>query len=131
LLRATYADETYSILVTIGVAVMPGGAAAKSAAAQLSASRAQLTGVRAAAIADTLASAFGDDQRQLTGAVSKGPYVILSAAGYADGRPHVPVSSDPYADDEMTSLADGISDTIETLVGSLPPVPRCPGAPGC
>src|SRR5258708_36972662 len=38
-LRATYADQTYSMLVTVGVAVMPGNAAARSAAGQLSAGR--------------------------------------------------------------------------------------------
>jgi len=131
ILRATYADETDSILVTVGVAVMPGAAAARSAAARLSDGHPQLSGVRTAAFPATLASTFGDEQRQLSEAVSKGPYVVLSAVGYADGRPQVPVSSDPYADEEMTSIADGISDAVETLLGSLPATPRCPGAPGC
>jgi hypothetical protein len=131
MLRATYADETDSLLVTIGVAVMPGAAAANSAAARLSDTRRQPTGVRTAAFPDTLASAFGDQQRQLSMVVSKGPYVFLSAVGYADGRPQVPVSSDPYADEEMTSFADGVSDVIEGVLGSSPSPPRCPGAPGC
>jgi hypothetical protein len=131
MLRATYVDDTDSLLVTIGVAVMPGAAAARSAAAQLSAAQEKLTGVRAAAFPDTLASAFGDQQRQMSWAASAGPYVILSTAGYVDGRPQVPVSSDQYADEEMTSLADGVSDDVEALLGSSPPPPRCPGAPGC
>jgi len=130
-LRATYADETDSLLVTVGVAVMPGSAAAKSAAAQVSHIRQQPSGVRAAGFPGTLASAFGDQQRQLSLVDSNGPYVFLSAVGYADGRPQVPVSSDPYADEEMTSFADGVSDVVEAALGSSPPPPTCPGAPGC
>jgi hypothetical protein len=131
MLRATYADETDSLLVTVGVAVMPSAAAARSAAGRLSDSRQQPSGVRAAAFPDTLASTFDDQQRQLSQAVSSGPYLFLAAAGYADGRPQVPVSSDPYADEEMTSFADGVADVIETGLGSSPSPPRCPGAPGC
>jgi hypothetical protein len=131
MLRATYTDETDSMLVTVGVAIMPGTAAARSAAAMLSESHGQLSGIRAASFPDTLASAFGDSQRQLSWAVSKGPYLVLSTAGYVDGRPQVPVSSDPYADDEMTSLAEGVSSAVATLLASAPPPPRCPGAPGC
>lgn len=131
LLRATYTDETDSMLVTVGVAVMPGAAAARSAAAALSVDHGQLSGVRAASFPDTLASAFSDDQRQLSWAVSKGPYVVLSTVGYADGRPQVQVTSDPYADEEMTSVADGVSGAIEVVLGATPAVPRCPGAPGC
>lgn len=131
LLRATYTDETDSMLVTVGVAVMPGRAAARSAAAALSEDHGQLSGVRAASFPDTLASAFSDGQRQLSWAVSKGPYVVLSTIGYVDGRPQVQVSSDPYADEEMTSVADGVSGAVEALLGATPAAPRCPGAPGC
>ncbi len=131
MLRATYTDETDSLLVTVGVAVMPGAAAAQSAVAALSSSHGQLAGVRAASFPDTLASAFGDQQRQLSWAVSKGPYLVLSTVGYVDGRPQVPVSSDPYADEEMTSFAEGIAGAVEALIASTPPAPRCPGAPGC
>jgi hypothetical protein len=131
MLRATYTDETDSMLVTVGVAVMPGAAAAQTAAAALSEDHGQLSGVRAASFPDTLASGFSDDQRQLSWAVSKGPYVVLSTIGYADGRPQVQVSSDPYADQEMTSVAAGVSGAIEVLLGAAPPAPRCPGAPGC
>jgi hypothetical protein len=131
MLRATYADETDSLLVTIGVAVMTDAAAARSAADRVSHLHQQPSGVRAAAFPDTLASAFGDQQRQLSLTDSNGPYLFLSAVGFADGRPAVPVTSDPYADEEMTSFADGVSDVIEGLLGSSPPPPRCPGAPGC
>ncbi len=130
-LRATYADQTYSMLVTVGVAVMPGNAAARSAAGQLSAGRQLHPGVKAVPFRDTLAGAFGDRQRQLSWAISAGPYLIMSTVGYADGRPREQVSSDPYASQEMISLASGVATAVGGPLGAPPPPPRCPGAPGC
>jgi hypothetical protein len=131
-LRATYADQTDSMLVTVGVAVMPGSTAASSVAGRLSAGGLRLhPGVRTVPFRDTLAWAFGDRQRQLSWAISAGPYVIMSTAGYADGRPHEQVSSDPYASQEMTSFATGVASAVGGRLGVPPPAPRCPGAPGC
>ena len=119
------------MLVTVGVAVMPGAGAARSAAGALSAGQELHPGIRAVAFGGTLAASFGQRQQQLSWATSAGPYLILSTAGYADGRPEVPVSSDTYIDQEMTSLANGIADAVGAPLGVPPPVPRCPGAPGC
>jgi hypothetical protein len=130
-LRATYADETDSMLVTVGVAVMPGASAARSAAGVLSAGQELHPGVRAVAFRRTLAASFGDRERQLSWVTSAGPYLIMSTVGYADGRPQVPVASDPYIDQEMTSLANGVADAVGAPLGAPPPPPRCPGAPGC
>jgi len=130
-LRATYADQTDSILVTIGVAVMPTATAARSAAGQLSARPQPRPGVRAVAFRDTLAQAFGDHQRQLSWATSAGPYLIMSTVGYADGRPRAQMSTDPYAYQEMASLASGVASAISGPLGAPPPTPRCPGGPGC
>jgi hypothetical protein len=131
MLRATYADETDSMLVTVGVAVMPGPGVARSAAAQLSSGRGLLPGVRPAAFRGTLAASFGNRQRQFSSATSAGPYLILSAAGYANGMPRAAVSSDTYAEQEMSSLADGVADAVGTPLGAEPATPKCPGAPGC
>jgi hypothetical protein len=131
MVRATYADETDSMLVTVGVAVMPSVGAAKSAASQLSAAPVPQPGVRAVPFRSTLARGFGDRERQLSWAVSSGPYVIMSTAGYADGTPRIPLASDPYADQEMTSFATGVADAVGAPLGAVPPPPRCPGAPGC
>jgi len=131
LLRATYADETDSMLVTVGVAVMPGANAAQSAASRLAGGQGPAPGVRAAPFPSTLARVFGDRQRQLSWAVSSGPYLIMSTAGYADGRPRVQISSDPYADQEMTSFAAGVAGAVRAPLGPVPPSPQCPGAPGC
>jgi hypothetical protein len=131
MLRATYVDETDSMLVTVGVAVMPGATAARSAAGALSASQKLDPAVRAVAFRGTLAASFGQQEQQLSWATSAGSYLILSTAGYADGRPEVPVASDTYTDQEMTSLANGVADAVSAPLGASPPVPKCPGAPGC
>jgi hypothetical protein len=130
-LRATYVDSTGSLVVTVGVAVLPSAAAAGAVAAALPHSGRPGAGVRAVAFGQTLASSFGDRQRQLSWAVSDGPYLIMSVAGYADGRPRVPLSSDSYAAQEMTSAADGVAEAVAMPLGALPAAPRCPGAPGC
>jgi hypothetical protein len=51
--------------------------------------------------------------------------------GYTDGRPKVPVDVDGYTYSEMTSLGDGLSYKIADKLSVSPPVPHCPGAPGC
>jgi hypothetical protein len=131
MVRATYTDETDSMLVTVGVAVMPGARAAKSAASRLSAAPPPQPGVRTVSFRSTLARAFGDRQRQLSWAVSSGPYVIMSTAGYADGAPRIQLASNQYADQEMTSFATGVADAVGAPLGAPPPPPTCPGAPGC
>ena len=130
-LRATYADETDSMLVTVGVAVMPGAGAARSAAGALSAGQELRPGLRAVAFRGTLAASFGNRERQLWWTTSAGPYLIMSTVGYADGRPEVSVTSNPYIDQEMTSLASGVADAVGVPLGASPPPPKCPGAPGC
>ncbi len=130
-LRATYVDSTGALVVTVGVAVLPTAAAAGAVANELPHSGQPGDGVRAVAFPDTLAQSFGDRQRQLSWAVSDGPYLIMSAAGYADGRPRVPLSSDSYAAQEMTSVADGVAEAVAMPLGAQPAAPHCPGAPGC
>lgn len=130
-LRATYSDETDSMLVTVGVAVMPGNNAAKSAASALSGGQGLHPTVRVATFRSTLATTFTDRQRQLSWAVSSGPYLIMSTVGYVDGLPRVQVSSNPYDDQEMTSFDTGVADAVGAPLGALPPTPKCPGAPGC
>jgi hypothetical protein len=129
LVRATYADETDSMLVTVGVAVMPSAGAARSAAGKLSGD--QEATVRALGFRGTLAASFSNRNRQLSWATSDGPYVIMTTAGYANGEPLVSVASDPYTDQEMTSVATGIAGAVGTPLGVQPASPTCPGAPGC
>jgi hypothetical protein len=133
LLRATYVDASQSMVVTVGVAVLPGAAQAAQAQRQLAVAGGGLgLAVGAFPVPGTAAAAFHDRQRQMSYAVwEAGPYVVMSAGGFADGRRHVQVSSDDYYDQEMMSLVDGLTDAVAMHVDARPPVPRCPGAPGC
>jgi hypothetical protein len=131
MLRATYIDATDSLVVTVGVAVMPGQGAAEATIRALPVRQNVQQGVRPLAFRNTLAAGFGEPQQQLSMAISRGPYLILSAAGFADGRPRIAHSADVYDNAEMTSLADGVADAVGTPLGVLPPLPHCPGAPGC
>jgi hypothetical protein len=130
MLRATYIDETDSLVATVGVAVMPNARAASRAAAGL-APAGPSRAVRALAFRHTMAARFHDRQGQAAALLSAGSYLIMSVVGYADGRPRVPVTSDPYTHTEMSSLAAGIAHAVGRPLGAAPPVPKCPGAPGC
>jgi hypothetical protein len=132
-LRATYADSTGSLVATVGVAVLPDAASAAAAVTRLGAiGPKDLPGsVRAAPISGTLASRFDDAQRQLSWNTYTGPYVILTTAGFSDGRPRVRVSADSYMSNEMGSLNQGLADSVGHVLGRAPARPTCPGAPGC
>jgi hypothetical protein len=130
-LRATYVDATRSLVTTVGVAVMPTPAAASSAATALSAGSGVRPGIVPVPFPRTIAARFGEQERQLTVATSDGPYLVLSAAGFADGRPRVRISTDGYTDAEMFSLANGLAGAVQKPLAAAPPAPRCPGAPGC
>ena len=140
-LRATYVDSTRSYAMTVGVAVVPTDAAAARANAGLSQPRlaaagdadgaARLTaGVSVVGFAGPGAELY-DYNRQIAASFTDGPYVVMYAAGYADGRPRVPVSRDKYAYNEMISMAKGVALSVAATLGAAPAPPRCPGAPGC
>ncbi len=139
-LRATYVDATRSYVLTVGVAVLPTAAAALAASLGLSrASRAARESGRAGPLAPGVlvvrfrggAAGLYDYSRQIAASFSAGPYLVMYAAGYADSRPRVQVSEDPYSDAEMTSLAVGVAQSVARRLTAPPPVPHCPGFPGC
>jgi hypothetical protein len=139
-LRATYVDATKSYVLTIGVAVLPTVSAARDALQGLSQTRLaahrsghvdQLApGVLVVRFHGT-ASVLYNYSRQIAGNLPAGPYLVMYAAGYADSRPQVQVSEDPYSDSEMTSLAQGVALTIANRLDAPAPVPHCPGAAEC
>jgi len=129
-LRATYADSSSSLVATITVAVLPSASAASAVAGDLSGSGADQMVARAMRIAGTPAARFGDTDRQLSRSEHVGPYVILATAGFADGRRHLHIA-DVYLNSEMISLVKGLMSSAHRTLGALPPVPSCPGAPGC
>jgi hypothetical protein len=132
-LRATYADSTGSMLVTVGVAVLPSSSAATAAGNRLADGEPQAAdgSVAPAPVAGTLAAGFGGSQRQLSWATHAGSYVIMATAGYADGRPQEHVAADSYLFAEMSNLELGLGDTVSGVLGKVPATPSCPGAPGC
>jgi hypothetical protein len=130
MLRATYIDASGSMLVTLGVAVLPASGSARAAAARLSAVGNHLV-LRPLAVAGSAAASFRSSQRQLAVTVVRGPYVILATAGFTDGRPHLALASDSYYKREMDGLATGLADAAAGRLAAAPPVPKCPGAPGC
>lgn len=136
ILRATYVDQTDSFVLTIGAAVLPGTANAQGAAqaiTRVGSSSGLGATVRAVPFKGTPAGEFTDQQRQLSGVLSRGTYVVLYTVGYVDGRSKQKVSGDNYTDGEMTSMGTGVANgVLSTLAAPVPP-PRCPGAgvPGC
>ncbi len=139
-LRATYVDATRSYAMTVGVAVLPTGVAADGVNAALAQPRlaaagdAYGAGLTAGVSVVRFAGPAGelyDYNRQIAASFTDGPYVVMYAAGYADGRPRVPVSQDKYAYSEMTRMAQGVAQSVAATLGTAPAPPRCPGAPGC
>src|SRR5579863_3308105 len=144
-LRATYVDATWSYVMTVGVAVLPSHAAAVKAYQSLS--QARLTTADKAAAGQSgagrltagilvvryhgAAAAMYDYSRQISASVPAGPYLVMYAAGYADSRPRVPVTSDHYSYAEMNSLAEGVAQSVEDTLAAAPARPHCPGTPGC
>lgn len=134
LLRATYVDGTSSYVVTVGAAVMPGSAQAATTARELSSADGATgtgPGVHAVAFKNTPAAWFTDQRRQLSGSIAAGDYVILYTVGYADSRPHEPVSGDGYTEAEMTNAGEGVAHAVAAELGAPVPAAHCPGVPGC
>ncbi len=140
-LRATYVDATRSYVMTVGVAVLPTEAAAASAGSSLS--QARLAAARDAVSIARLpagvlvvrfrgaAARLYDYDRQISASFTAGPYVVMYAAGYSDSRPRVPVIQDAYSDEEMTSMAQGVANSVANTLAASPAPPHCPGTPGC
>lgn len=132
MLRATYVDASGSMVVTLGVAAMPDALAAMTAAPRLEAAlHDQSLAVHAFAVARSPAAFFRQPQRQFSAAFQFGPYVVLATAGFADGRHHVQLTTDNYYEEEMSSLASGLANSVAKRLGAQPPAATCPGAPGC
>jgi hypothetical protein len=131
-MRATYVDSSGALVATLVVAVLPDTPAEHVVVEDLVGSvPISPVLVRTLRVADTPAGGFGGPQRQLTQAGGAGPYVILSTAGFADGRHRVRLSGDAYLGTEMSSLASGLVNSAERVLGKpLPPL-VCPGGPGC
>jgi hypothetical protein len=130
-LRATYTDETQSMAVTVGIAVLPSEGAARHSKSSLAGVSDPGPLVRAVHFRRTDTAAFGGKSGQVPWERVTGPYLMLADAGYADGRPWRPAGNDFYVRTEMVSLARGIGQAVASRLGAPPPQPQCPGSPVC
>lgn len=132
-LRATYADATQSLAVTVGVAVLPTPAAARASQSALAGQHGNgpRPGVRVVSFRRTPVARFGNRQRQLSSVKRAGPYLVFTTVGYADGRRRVHEAANLYATAEMLGLEGGVGGWVAGHLGAAPPPPACPGGPAC
>jgi hypothetical protein len=118
ILRATYADASGTALATIGIAVLPTPAAAATAMGKLAASGG---GVLPLSFPGTVASAFTVRARETDASQAvAGPYLLLYAAGYADGRSTTlgPNQHDDTSENVTTDLATNL---VNSLLNTFQP----------
>jgi hypothetical protein len=82
-LRATYLDQLQGLAITVGVVAFPDSRSAALAKSKLPKS----PGLRTLALPGSVAARFSDAARQNSVARQGGPYIVLAAIGYVDGRP--------------------------------------------
>ena len=108
-LRASYVDELQGVVYTTGVLAFASPAKARAFDRGLPSARPPRTALRALAFPGTAAARFADDARQTASARQDGPYVLLTVAGYADGRPAAATGQyNPTAFAAAGQLADAI-----------------------
>ncbi len=109
-LRASYVDELQGVVYTTGVLAFPSPAKARAFDRGLRPSRRRPAAtLRALAFPGTAAARFADGARQTATARQDGPYVLLTVAGYADGRPSAaPGQYNPIAFGAAGDLAKAI-----------------------
>lgn len=129
-LRATYEDATEELATTVAVAVLdkPGGEGVVLRA--LSGRRSAVT-VRPVPFRRTVVARFVGTGQRLPWDHVAGPYLVLATVGYADGRPWVGTADDSYTRAEMQGLVSGVAQDVASHLGDPPPLPHCPGSPGC
>jgi hypothetical protein len=113
-LRATYLDASGTLAATAGIVVMASASAA-SQAVDASGGGPTSTGVRTFSLPGTVADRFGDPQRRVFSQVLRvGPYVVLYAAGYTDGR----VSGSAVTAPQLADLGSGLVTSLLTRLTS-------------
>lgn len=84
--RATYVDQLQGVVFTIGVLAFSSARQATAFAHGIP-GKGSGAGLLAQAFPGTASAAFNDAARQALTKTQQGPYVVLTASGYADGRP--------------------------------------------
>ncbi|MFC4122427.1 hypothetical protein [Nonomuraea zeae] len=123
MLRATYVDQTASFVFTVGVAVLKDEESRVSATEELS--QDDRVGVLPVAFPGTVTERFGVEQRQRTGWVGAGPYIVFSTAGYTDGRTRAAIPPEEILHSELWPAAKSIGNQIAYFLADPPKVPPC------
>lgn len=123
MLRAAYVDQTSTFVVTVGVAVLADEETRIDTGADLPVD--DRVGVRPIAFPGTVTESFGAAQRQRTGWIGAGPYIVFSAAGYADGRARDSISAQEIPHSELWPTAQSIAGHIARGLAAPPEIPRC------
>ncbi|GII85828.1 hypothetical protein Ssi03_38180 [Sphaerisporangium siamense] len=123
MLRATYVDQTAAFVVTVGVAVLADEDTRVRAAGELPVD--DRVGVRPVAFPGTVTESFGAAQRQRTGWVGAGPYIVFTTAGYADGRTREAIAREEITHSELWPTAQSIAGHIGRGLSAPPEIPRC------
>lgn len=84
-LRASYEDRLLGTVYTVGLLAFPDARHAGAFLSRLRSAGSRMP-LRALAFARTASGRFNDAALQVTKTRRMGPYVVLAAAGYADGR---------------------------------------------
>ncbi len=123
MLRATYVDQTSTFVMTVGVAVLEDEEARVSAGEELT--QDDRVGVLPVAFPGTVAARFQTEQRQRTGWVGAGPYLVFSTAGYADGRTRAAIPPEEILHSELWPAARSVGNQIAYFLADPPTVPPC------
>lgn len=115
MLRATYADQSGTVLATVGVAVMKSESAANVADSNLDSSAS--SGLYPVAFPGTVSGAFSAQGREVMSEQATGRYLIFSVTGFADGRKSSPGSASSLSvsspeSDLTTALTDKAMDIL-------------------
>ncbi|SDG92751.1 hypothetical protein SAMN05421505_109144 [Sinosporangium album] len=120
-LRATYLDALQGVVVTMGVAVFPDEATALKAKAAVPQTGKASPGLRALAFSGTVSERFTSRVRQAASVRQAGPYVVLTTAGQADGRPAQAVGEQRPG---MFAFAPDMAERLLAVL-SRPRMPDC------
>ncbi|MFC6081439.1 hypothetical protein [Sphaerisporangium aureirubrum] len=123
MLRATYVDQSSAFVVTVGVAVFPDEETRVGTGSDLPVD--DRVGVRPVAFPGTVTERFGAAQRQRTGWVGAGPYIVFSTAGYTDGRTRESIPLEETLHSELWSTAQTVAGRIARVLAEPPEIPRC------
>jgi hypothetical protein len=119
-LRASYVDELYGTVYTVGVIVFPDDQAARAFHDSVPPGAGPTgTGLNTLQLPGTAAALFTDSARQTLDSSVTGTYVVLSVSGYADGRPAT-TSDEPQ--DTLFSPAGQIVQAVVAALSAPQPV---------